>query len=389
MVEAAVLTAPAPAEEHCATTTLRPRRRLLVLVSKPLGLAPGQRFRLEQWAPYLARDHGIELDFLPFESPRLTKILYEPGRFLEKTALILYDFLRRAGAVLKARRYDGAVVFREASLIGPAVYERLLVRSGTPIIFDFDDSIWSPAQLVTNKGSNGIFSHLHFFGKTSAICRIAAAVTPGNEFLAAYARKRNSNVTVVPTSIELADYPVQPELHDDVPFVVCWTGSNSTLAHFENARAALETLARRLPLEIRIICNEAPARPIAGATTTFVRWTQEDEAREIGACHVGIMPLPDNEVTRGKCGLKALQYMATGRPVVVSPVGMNSDLVKHGVNGFLASTPEEFVDALVTLARDPALRRRMGQSARRTVEESYSSEAAAAIFARVVRQVTG
>ena len=120
----------------------------------------------------------------------------------------------------------------------------------------------------------------------------------------------------------------------------------------------------------------------------FVQWSQDREAAEVGDCHVGIMPLPDNEVTRGKCGLKALQYMATGRPAVVSPVGMNLDLINDGVNGRLAATDDEFFEALLALARNPDQRRTMGAEARRTVERHYSAQAVAARFAAVVRSVT-
>jgi glycosyltransferase involved in cell wall biosynthesis/ubiquinone/menaquinone biosynthesis C-methylase UbiE len=366
-----------------------PRIRLLALVNKATGIAPNQRYRLEQWAPHLASEHGIEIDFVPFESPQLTRVLYEKGRYATKAAWVFYDFIRRFGAVRRARRYDGVVVSREASLIGPALYERLLPALGLPLIYDFDDAIWSPQQLTAGEARNGPFAKLHFFGKTSTICRIATAVTPGNEYLANYARQRNANVTVVPSSIELADYPVQPELPDDGPFVICWTGSTSTLAHFEFARPALERIAAQRPTEVRVICSEPPAQPIAGAKTTFVRWNAATEARDVGACHVGIMPLPDDEVTRGKCGMKALQYMATGRPVVVSPVGMNVDLVQDGANGLLASTTDDFVEALTKIAENPALRWTMGQAARRTVEDQYSAKEVAASFARVARDAVG
>src|SRR5262245_56901871 len=107
----------------------------------------------------------------------------------------------------------------------------------------------------------------------------------------------------------------------------------------------------------------------------FVAWAAENEAQEVGDCHAGIMPLADDEATRGKCGLKALQYMATGRPVVISPVGMNRDLIDHGKNGFLAATSADFVDALLALAQSQDLRARIGAEARRTVEKGYSAEA--------------
>lgn len=356
---------------------------MLVLASKPLGLAPSQRYRLEQWAPHLAANHGIALDFAPFESARLAKLLYEPGQTAAKAALVLLDYVRRLAVLPRSRSYDAVVVHREAALIGPAVYESLLAWSGKPLIFDFDDAIWSPAQARTN----GPFAHLHFYGKTSAICRLASAVTTGNRFLADYARARNPNVSIVPSSIELAHYPVVPEPSADDRFVVCWTGSTSTLIHFELARTALERLAREVPLTVKVICSRPPDRPIEGAEMRFLQWSAEREAQDVGDCHVGIMPLPDDEISRGKCAMKALQFMATGRPVVTSPVGVNAEIVDNGVNGLLATSVDEWVASLGRLWESSELRTSLGTGARQTIELGYSAERSAARFASVVEAV--
>jgi len=341
-------------------------------------MSPSQRYRLEQWKPYLATEHGIQLDFAPFESDALAARLYRPGHVLAKVELTLRDYIRRSAILARARDYDAVVIHREAALIGPAVYERLLARTGKPIIYDFDDAIWSPGQAW----KNGLFSRLHFPGKTASICRLASAVTVGNDYLATYARRHNDQVFVVPSSIDLADYPESPEATDR--FVVSWTGSVSTLVHFEHVRPALEQLARLLPLKVRVICSDPPAQPIAGAETEFVRWSADREAADVADCHVGIMPLPDDEVSRGKGGMKALQFMATGRPVVVSPVGVNCQIVRDGENGLLASSSSDWVIALKRLADDPALRSRLGNAARATVEKDYSAIVSAGKFAEVV-----
>jgi glycosyltransferase involved in cell wall biosynthesis len=364
---------------------MAPERRFLVLASKPNGMSPSQRYRFEQWAPRLKAEHGVALDFAPFESRELADLLYEPGHVLAKAAWSLRDYVRRSVVLWRMRKYDAIVIHREAALIGPAVYERVIAWSGKPIIFDFDDSIWSPGQAW----KNGLFSRLHFPSKTAAICKLAAAVTTGNEFLADYARKRNSFVTVVPSSIELSDYPLVPENRAIDKFVVCWSGSTSTLIHFEHARPALERLASLIPLVVKIVCSKPPERPVAGAEMRFVPWSAEFEAQEVGDCHVGIMPLPDNEVSRGKGGMKALQYMATGRPVVVSPVGVNREIVRSGHNGFHATTAEEWVEALLRLARNADLRATLGQNARATIEEGFTAQISAGKFARVARAVCG
>jgi glycosyltransferase involved in cell wall biosynthesis len=362
-----------------------PERRLLVLASKPKGMSPSQRYRFEQWAPHLRADHRIALDFASFESRELADLLYEPGHVMAKAAWSLRDYVRRSAILRRMRQYDAIVIHREAALIGPAIYERVIAWSGKPIIFDFDDAIWSPGQAW----KNGLFSRLHFPSKTSTICRLATAVTTGNKFLADYARKRNSFVTVVPSSIELSDYPLVPESRENDKFIVCWTGSTSTLLHFEHARPALEQLANLIPLVVKIVCSKPPTRPIAGAEMRFVSWSVQGEAKEVGDCHVGIMPLPDDEVSRGKGGMKALQYMATGRPVVVSPVGVNREIVVSGHNGFLATTVDEWLEALLHLAGDAKLRSRLGQNARATIEEGFTAQISAAKFALVARAVCG
>lgn len=357
-----------------------PERRLLVLASKPMGMSPSQRYRLEQWSPHLASNHGIRLDFAPFESRELAHLLHERGHVIPKAYWTLRDWVRRSRVLHQAAGYDAVVIHREAALIGPAVYERLLSAKGIPIIYDFDDAIWSHGQARLN----GLFSLLHFYGKTSTICRLATAVTIGNDYLAQYARKRNELVAVVPSSIELADYPAIPEANEPGKFIVCWTGSASTLVHFEHARCALEQVAQSLPLVVKIICSRPPERPIEGAEMRFVPWSPGREAYEVADCHVGIMPLPDDEITRGKGGMKALQFMATGRPVVLSPVGVNTQIVQNGHNGFLATSVEQWVGALSELARDPSLRANVGHNARKTVEEGFSASLSAKKFADVV-----
>src|SRR5205085_6413159 len=345
-------------------------------------MSPSQRYRFERWASHPARNHAIRLDFAPFESDALAQLLYEPGHLPAKGFWTLSDFVRRAAVLPRSSRYDAVVIHREAALIGPAFYERLLAWAGKPIIYDFDDAIWSPGQAW----KNGLFSRLHFTGKTSTICKLASAVTTGNEYLAQYARQRNRHVAVVPSSVELAAYPELPESSEREKFIVCWTGSTSTLVHFEHARPALEQLAARVPLVVKIICSRPPERAINGAEMQFVRWSANREAQDVADCHAGIMPLPDDEVSRGKGGMKALQYMATGRPVVVSPVGVNTEIVRDGQSGLLARDTSQWVDALERLAHDTALRSRLGPATRGSEIRRHHSGASGAEVTQVVDQ---
>ena len=357
--------------------------RLLGLVPKPMGISPGQRARLEQWAPLLSSAHGISVDFSVFESPRLTQILYEPGRRASKAILMVRDAIHRRAVLAEARDHDVVAVFREASLLGPALYERLLARSGRPLIFDFDDAIW----VNSTGGVNGWFTRLRFPGKTSTICRLASAVVVSNGYLASYARRHNENVHVIPSTVDLDQFRFQPPLEPLSPFVIVWTGSASTLAHLETAREALERFGRKRKTVLHVICSRPPERAFDGVELQFSPWSAETEAVSLGRSHVGIMPLPNDAFTRGKGGYKALLYMAVGRPAVVSPVGVNAEIVLHGTNGMLARTVDEWVAALDALVESPALRDRLARAGRATVEKGYSAGSGAAAFADVVNGV--
>lgn len=361
--------------------------RVLAFVQKRLGRSPGQRFRFEQWAPHLKAQHGIDLDFTIFESDKLGAVLYERGHLLTKGALMLGDFARRGTALRNLGDYDAVAVYREVASVGPAIYERALARLGKPIVYDFDDAIWMQNP-TTNTAVNGLFSRLRFPGKTRTITRLASAVTVGNKYLAEWAGELNAEVHVVPSSIELGTYAVQPELADDTPFVLGWMGSFSTLPHLELVRGAVERFAARRRVRFVVVCDKPLDPPFKNAETVFVKWTAANEAADIGAMHVGIMPLVDYDVSRGKCGMKALQYMASGRPTVVTPIGVNADIIEHGQNGFHASNEDEWVDAFEKLAASRELRRTFAEAGRRTVEAGFTAETSAARFAAAVKAAT-
>lgn len=359
--------------------------RVLALVQKARDISPGQRFRIEQWEPYLRNEHGIDLEYLVFESPELTRVLYSPGQAFEKAKLVLRDAVRRRNAVSAARDYDAVVIFREAALIGPPIYEWLIAQTGVPIVYDFDDAIWTTPKR-TLLSTNDAFRILKFARKTSTICKLAAVVTVGNEYLAAWARRHNDRVHVVPTSIELGAYPVQvPPPHEE-PFTIVWSGTFSTLEHLSILRAPLERLARSRAVRLNVICDRPLPDPIANVDVRFIPWKAHEEAQAIGTGHVGVMPLPNDEFARGKCGCKILQYMAAGRVGVASPVGVNSDIIRHGENGFLPSSHDDWTQTLERLASSRSLREHVARAGRATVEAAFSSRRSAELFARAVRE---
>ena len=364
--------------------------RVLVLYQGLYDTVPGQRFRIEQWEPLL-RGRGVEMTFAPFVDEELQNTLYRPGHTVRKTKLLGRALARRHRLLRGVRDYDAVFIFREAALLGPPVFERMIARSGVPFVFDFDDAIFEQ-----HAGSvNPLAKYVKNVSKTATICHLAAHVTPGNEYLAEYARRYNHRVTVVPTTIDTDRYTLAPvarcgsdvKVSGSVP-VIGWSGSHSTLLYLDMLRPALTRLAQTERFRLRVISSTDRYR-MEGVDTEGVAWRADTEVDDLRPLDIGLMPLPDDRWTRGKCGAKALQYMALGIPAVCSPVGVNSTIIGDGDNGMLADTEDEWVAKLRQLLRSPELRRKLGAAGRETVVAEYSAAMHAPRVYEILNSIVG
>lgn len=354
--------------------------KLLALVPYAPDTTPSQRFRIEQWQSHLEQQ-GISVDLVPFANPTLMKLLHQPGHLAAKAAAFGAAFVRRMAHVAAVRRYDVVLIHRAACLAGPALLERAIKLFRKPVIFDFDDAIY----LLHTTDANRRFGWLKFPGKTATLCRISSHVVAGNRYLADYASRYNPRVTVIPSSVNTDWYREYKANGGNGRVVVGWMGSSTSQTHLEMFAPLLRKMAERHQLEFRIVSDRQPVLP--GVDHVWRPWSAQTEAEELSHFDVGIMPIPDDEWARGKCAMKALLYMSMGIPTICSAVGANREVIRHGENGFLAMTPEEWLSHLKKLVDDPALRTKLGDAARRTVEETYSMTRCADLFASVVRDV--
>lgn len=359
--------------------------RVLGVVPTVADSSPGQRFRIEQWQPYMER-HGIELVLAPFESEELRAVLYVQGHMGQKASLVGRSLLARLNDLRSARgRFHCAYVFREASLVGPAL-ERLVHRTGLPYVFDFDDAVFVRYRSPTN----GYLSLLKNPARTKVSCRLADHVMAGNRYLADYASRFNPRVSIVPTTIDLSKYRIDRSetagRSSNGPLVIGWSGSHSTAQHLAPLSRALRRLARERDFTLLVIGAPAPDMP--GVDTRAIVWSSQSEVADLRQIDIGVMPLPDEPWSRGKCGLKLLQFMALGIPSVSSPVGVNTEIVDDGTNGFLAANEDEWVGRLRDLVDSAQLRRRVGTAGRRTVEKQFDGERHADRVASIFQQVS-
>lgn len=357
-------------------------RPIRVLALSPIPIeGAGCRFRIAQFVPYL-RDHGFDVTISPFYSREYFSFVYRPGHFVKKFVGAIPLLWRRLRELRHIRDYDMVFLYREAIPIGPPLIERAVARRGVPIVYDFDDAIFLPNVSAANQR----LSFLKAPARIAELIGLSTRVVAGNDFLAAYARRHNPAVTVIPTAVD-TDYfvPRAAPRSSEAPLVVGWIGSPTTFPYLKTLAPVLREVAHTHAFTLRV---SGAGEPVAfpGVTVEALPWSVADEVRLFNTCDIGVYPLHDDDWSRGKCGFKAIQCMACGVPVVAQAVGVNREIIRDGENGFLASTPDEWVAKLGRLLTDPALRQRFAHAGRATVEERYSLRVVAPRLEAVMRQ---
>ncbi len=288
----------------------------------------------------------------------------------------------RVRQLQRAAQFDAVILQRR---LLPAWQLGVLRHHARHLIFDFDDAV----LFRDSYDPRGIQSRRRL-GRFMRTVRMADAIIAGNDFLADCALRAGGKVDqviVIPTCVEPGIYPDSSQHAVDSADLV-WVGSSSTLKGLEQARPIWNAIAKSVAdVRMRILCDRFPSGfPMR---TIEVPWQEATEASEIASAQIGVAWLPDDDWSRGKCGLKVLQYQAAGLPVIANPVGVHAEMVVHGETGFLCKTPEQWSDAVARLAADSSLRAQMGLLARRRVELGYSVAAWSQTFVRTVAEVDG
>ncbi|MGI2325316.1 MULTISPECIES: glycosyltransferase family 4 protein [unclassified Methylococcus] len=329
-------------------------------------LGASSRVRFYQYFPYLAED-GIEIETSAFLSNAYLVTLYE--RHDRQLRHIVPAYFRRLQALVGVRHFDLLWIEKELFPWLPAAAEAVLKWLGIPYVADYDDAVFHNYDGHRNPLFRTLLGR-----KIDEVMRNAGVVVAGNPYLAERARQAGAaKVEIVPSVIDLNRYP-EPETarpRDPArPVRIGWIGTPSTAPFLRRVRMPLQRVADAPDLRLVLIGTGDTDVGISGAER--LAWSEEREYELLETLDIGIMPLADLPWERGKCGYKLIQYMACGKPVIASPVGVNAEIVEHGVNGFLASSDGEWTEAITALANDAALRERMGRAAREKVVRTYS-----------------
>lgn len=356
--------------------------KILFIANHRPNRSPSQRYRFEQYFDIL-KSAGHQLEFSWILNEKDDQLLYQKGNFIKKALLLKKAWSIRRKDIKRATEFDVVFIQREAILGASTYFEKKFYRSGAKVIFDFDDSIWK----LDISDANRWFGFLKNPSKTAILIKNAHQIVAGNDYLANYAKKFNPHVSVIPTTIDTNTY--QPKLKkQNNQIIIGWTGSHTTIKHFKLAESFLKKLKLKYgdKIAFKVIGDSEYKNKELGIIG--LKWKSETETEDLSQIDIGIMPLPDDEWTKGKCGLKGLQYMALGIPTVMSAVGVNTKIIDHGKNGFLAITNLDWIEYLSKLIENPELRSEIGKSALNTIQSEYSVIANQNKYLNLIKSLT-
>lgn len=340
--------------------------RVLLLMPYPLNEAPSQRFRFAQYLSALD-EAGVKYECHSFLTDHAWSILYQPGRFFRKFLSIANGFRRRLLLLPKLKHFDYVFIHREAAPMGPPLLEFYITRiARKKVIYDFDDAIWLP----NFSESNRFFAFLKRYANSINTMKWAWKVSCGNQYLCDFAARCNARVVYNPTTIDTENYHNRVKEQEGGRFVIGWTGSHSTTRYLAQLVPVLQRLESEFEFDFVVIADRQP--DIQLKSLIFRRWKKESEIDDLLTFSVGVMPLEEDPWSKGKCGFKALQYMALGIPALVSPVGVNTRIVDHEVNGFICRSEKDWEQALRKLMSDEALLKRLSTATREKIISHYS-----------------
>jgi glycosyltransferase involved in cell wall biosynthesis len=343
-------------------------------------MGASSRLRSLQYLPALA-EAGIEVTVNSLFDDAYLRELYASGRRSRLRSLMSY--LKRLFAFLTVFRYDVVWIEKEVFPYLPAFAERLLTLLGKPYVVDYDDAVFH------NYDRSGNWFIRTLLGKKiDVIMRNANCVIAGNEYLALRARKACAPyIEIIPTVVDYERYVCGKREESQKP-IIGWIGSPSTQRYVVDIRDALRKACNETGAQLLLVgATESVLEQLPGIEVEVAEWTEESEADLISRMDVGIMPLEDGPWEKGKCGYKLIQYMASGVPVVASPVGVNVEIVNENRCGQLAELVSDWAEVLINILSSRSLQSKLGSAGREVVGQKYSLQVQAPVLVAILRSV--
>ena len=359
------------------------KKRVLVICPFPQGVAAGQRFKYEQYFNnWLENDYEVVVS--SFMDKSMWDVVYTHGNYNRKILGTFRGYFRRLFDILRLSRFDLVYIFMWVTPVGTSLFERLFRRMSKYIVYDIED------DLLKERSSeyNPLAKILKSPGKTVYLIKSADHVITSSPFLNDFCHGINvkTSCTYISSSVDTDRFFPRNVYSNDRRITIGWTGTFSSKIYLDLLRNVFSELSKRIDFKLRVIGNFQYELP--GIDIEVIQWSKEKEVAELQGIDIGVYPLAQDEWVLGKSGLKAIQYMAFGLPTVASNVGTTRRIIRQMENGWLVKTDEEWIVALETLAKSPGLRRKLGEAARITVVENYSTKVIGQKYLAILNRAT-
>ena len=341
---------------------------MLVICPHPVGYAPGQRLKYEQYFD-IFRENGYDITVSSFMSERFQKIVYQKGKYLEKIVWTIAGYFKRIFDLFRIRKYDVVYVFLWAAPFAPPVFEKLTRALAKKMVYDIDDLVF----LNPPSSSNPLIHYLRSPKNHISLMKSADHIITCTPYLDQFVRKYNQRTTDISSTINTALYRPKSDYSVKEKFVIGWSGSHSTSKYLHLLDNVFRDLAKEYSFKLLVMGDAGFS--LDGVEVEALPWKEEYEVAVISRFDIGVYPLPNEEWVLGKSGLKALQYMALGIPTVATDIGTIHRIIRDGENGFLISNEEQWKQTISSLIMDQCLREKTGRKAVVTVEKFYSVSA--------------
>ena len=356
------------------------KKTILIFCPYPVDSVPGQRLKYEQYIPYL-ESNGYTLRIFPFFSPETYRSLYDRGKFWKKVVGVLSGFMRRIYQLRSVTKADGIYVFLNVVPVGPVFIDRLFVSLSKRVIFDIDDMVHLNKTSPGNQIARLFRPNERYF----YLMRRADHVITCTPALDSLVRRYNHQTTDISSTVDTDRYIPVVKYANDKLLVIGWSGSHSTVQYLYLLTEVFQRLAAVCRFKLLVLGTGNFS--IDGVEVESIPWSTEVELPTLQRMDIGVYPLPDDEWVKGKSGLKAIQYMSLGLPVVAANVGCNDRVIEDGLSGLLVRTDQDWFCALRRLITEPFLREAIGLRARRRVEELFSVRANRDKYLEIFRKV--
>lgn len=353
------------------------RKKLLVICPHPVGYAPGQRLKYEQYFDFF-REQGYDITVSPFMSESFQKIVYKKGKLVSKVFWTLAGYIRRIRDLVRIPNYDIVYTFLWVVPFAPPVFEKLTRRLAKRMVYDIDDLVF----LNPPSSNNPLIHYLRSPKNHISLMKSADHVITCTPYLDKFVRKYNQKTTDISSTINTSLYRPKKNYAVREKLTIGWSGSHSTSKYLHLLDDVFQNLAKKHSFKLLVMGDENFR--VDGVEVEALPWKEEYEIDVLNRFDIGVYPLPNEEWVYGKSGLKALQYMALGIPTIATGIGTIFRIIEHEQNGFLVEGKDEWEKRLTDLMYNQQLREEIGRRAVATVEKSYSVNANKKVYLSIL-----